>query len=59
MRLEQDWNMDLVLFENNIMQAGFAHHLSVIEKPTYENEPRYYLLIIMIIIFTVSWEIYI
>ncbi|MEY0999967.1 anthrax toxin-like adenylyl cyclase domain-containing protein [Providencia rettgeri] len=40
---EQDWNMDLVLFENNIMQAGFAHHLSVIEKPTYENEPRYYL----------------
>ncbi|MEY0911022.1 anthrax toxin-like adenylyl cyclase domain-containing protein [Providencia rettgeri] len=40
---EQDWNMDLALFENNIMQAGFAHHLSVIEKPTYENEPRYYL----------------
>ncbi|CAB5559420.1 Calmodulin-sensitive adenylate cyclase precursor [Providencia rettgeri] len=40
---EQDWHMDLALFENNILQAGFAHHLSIIEKPTYENESRYYL----------------
>ncbi|MEX9604601.1 anthrax toxin-like adenylyl cyclase domain-containing protein [Providencia huaxiensis] len=40
---EQDWNMDLALFENNIAQAGFDHHLSIIEKPTYENELRYYL----------------
>ncbi|HIE0658329.1 MULTISPECIES: anthrax toxin-like adenylyl cyclase domain-containing protein [unclassified Providencia] len=40
---EQDWHMDLALFENNILQAGFAHHLSIIEKPTYENEPKYYL----------------
>ncbi|WP_249215370.1 MULTISPECIES: anthrax toxin-like adenylyl cyclase domain-containing protein [unclassified Providencia] len=40
---EQEWQMDLAQFRNGILQAGFDHHLTVIEKPTYENEPRYYL----------------
>lgn len=40
---DQDWQMDLTQFENSILQAGFDHHLSIVEKPTYQNEPRYYL----------------
>ncbi|UBX48088.1 RTX toxin [Providencia alcalifaciens] len=40
---DQDWQMDLAQFENSILQAGFDHHLCIVEKPTYQNEPRYYL----------------
>nr|WP_305071688.1 C80 family cysteine peptidase [Providencia sp. wls1922] len=41
---EQEWQMDLAQFRNGILQAGFDHHLTVIEKPTYEKERRYYLI---------------
>ncbi|MBC5789848.1 anthrax toxin-like adenylyl cyclase domain-containing protein [Providencia sp. JUb39] len=40
---ELEWQMDLAQFRNGILQAGYDHHLTIIEKPTYENEPRYYL----------------
>ncbi|WP_322957901.1 anthrax toxin-like adenylyl cyclase domain-containing protein [Providencia huashanensis] len=35
--------MDIDLFEKMIVPAGFDHHLSIIEKPTYKSEERYYL----------------
>ncbi|WP_265497473.1 anthrax toxin-like adenylyl cyclase domain-containing protein [Providencia rustigianii] len=38
-----DWEMDLNHFEQTLRQAGFDHHLSVIDKPTYEKTDRYYL----------------
>lgn len=38
-----DWEMDLNHFEQSLQPAGFDHHLSVIDKPTYEKMDRYYL----------------
>ncbi|TOM56191.1 hypothetical protein CGH73_27480, partial [Vibrio parahaemolyticus] len=38
-----DVEMDIDLFEKRFVPAGFDHHLSIIEKPTYKSEERYYL----------------
>lgn len=38
-----EWELDLNHFEQSLRQAGFDHHLSVIDKPTYKKIDRYYL----------------
>ncbi|MTB67718.1 RTX toxin [Providencia sp. wls1943] len=40
---KQDWEMDLTLFESNILAAGFDHHFGIIEAPVYDDEQKYYL----------------
>ena len=40
---KMDWRNDLVHFEQTLVQAGFDHHLSVVEKPIYKRTHRYYL----------------
>lgn len=38
-----DWDIDLHHFEQSLRHVGFDHHLSVIDKPTYQEIDRYYL----------------
>lgn len=40
---KMDWQNDLSHFEQTLVQAGFDHHLSVVEKPIYRQTYRYYL----------------
>ncbi|HEQ1858654.1 TPA: RTX toxin [Providencia alcalifaciens] len=40
---QQDWNMDLAQFEQQLLPAGFDQHFSIIEKPTQQSETRFYL----------------
>ncbi|HHR5847397.1 TPA: anthrax toxin-like adenylyl cyclase domain-containing protein [Providencia alcalifaciens] len=40
---KQNWEMDLALFESNILAAGFDHHFGIIESPVYDEEQKYYL----------------
>lgn len=40
---QQDWNMDLAQFEQQLLPAGFDQHFSIVEKPTQQSETRFYL----------------
>ncbi|HHR5881881.1 TPA: anthrax toxin-like adenylyl cyclase domain-containing protein [Providencia alcalifaciens] len=40
---QQDWNMDLAQFEQQLLPAGFDQHFSIVEKPIQRSEVRFYL----------------